>query len=100
MNMKATPGPWGTTSGPAQVLYPIGIYAIEEWADGGGHSAFDIGAAQTPADAQLMAAAPDLLAACKRAVMQLRQRLIVAAPWEADLLETLEEAIFKAEGRS
>ena len=51
------------------------------------------------ANARLIAAAPDLLAACKEAAHRMRHHLVVASPWGNEVVEELEAAIAKAEGK-
>lgn len=88
-----TPGPWHTgTHEDAHIVYDGDCGFV---ADAGR----DDGEAETEAaNARLIAAAPDLLAACERAARQLRERLLNASPWGALLVSDLEEAIALAKG--
>ncbi len=81
-----TPGPWRVE----KYVSAVGMYCIVE--PHGRSLAFtDIRANE--ADANLLAAAPDLLEACKRALRDMTE-------WDGDeLIPLIEAAIAKAEGR-
>ena len=84
-----TPGPW-VVSRPA---LRGGAYCVLSERDGDAAVALVYGRSQTDANAALIAAAPDLLAACRAA---LHDRMFKDWPEIATLLR---DAIAKAEGR-
>lgn len=89
---KHTPGPWVAKRGIAAMTDPGGIAKVGSWSvvsltpskkDGG-------------ADAHLIAAAPDLLAAAERTIAALRGTTLDAV--ESAALDDLRAAIAKARG--
>jgi hypothetical protein len=100
--MKHTPGPWtlqkhyNHANEPHQELFSrIGI-AHKPLARLYPDCAFS--GPEDEANAHLIAAAPDLLAACKIASVEVESR-IGSASWAKILVKTLEAAIEAAEGR-
>lgn len=67
---KHTPGPWRATADGYQIIDPTGIHVLGEtfWDDLGVSLDRDEAQAMADANAKLMAAAPDLLAACQEFV--------------------------------
>lgn len=102
--MSHTPGPWrvgGVTQDHdckmcpifagsdriAQVLGGANTYEVEDWNE------------EDMANARLIAAAPDLLMACKVALKRIGVDGCTVGRFERDALDRIEAAIAKAEGR-
>ena len=108
MSAKHTPGPWHLEKDHDGVFTAIGEpIAIVGGEETGEQVRFTIGRTcdygphgdeQTTANAQLIAAAPDLLAACEAALMQFEEN---ASYDEADgyVVRQLQSAIAKARGQ-
>jgi hypothetical protein len=86
---KHTPGPWKVVP-----HYCQGQYLCVEIGDDGNYTS----EAFLPADAHLIAAAPDLLEACKRASDRMKANPSHFDSYDTDLAE-IETAIAKAEGK-
>ena len=92
-----TPGPWEVEENGADIFSNDGHYIAEAWYDG------SLGAGiVTAANARLIAAAPDLLEACKFLYAEMK-----AYRWDTEgpptqtyrsVMRTAEAAIAKAEG--
>lgn len=91
MKTQHTPGPWIIESG-------VGFYSII-CRDGGKYDGATIAheVCNGEANAQLIAAAPDLLEACKYAVRELGPESEGVCCWQA--FDALQAAIAKAEGK-
>ncbi len=89
-NQKHTPGPWEVhelADGPSKTIGPLGVFVAQT-----------IGGNDT-ANARLIAAAPDLLAACKETLQccdAINQDDADLLP--SDTISQIEAAIAKAEG--
>ena len=98
--MSITPGPWRVGLNQNGFNLPLAQRETTDCiiaADGShvvcaGHDYDEFGLIPSRDDARLIAAAPDLLEACRRALRD-------ATEWDGDMSEVLEAAIAKAEGR-
>ena len=99
--MKHTPGPWMVNDQPS--IYP---YVTAPSREGGPHritlancphpaDAFHVH--ERDANAHLIAAAPEMLEACKEALRLIRNQ---TGNWQLGTEDMLERAIAKAEGRN
>lgn len=88
MKTNHTPGPWNIVQGSNSIMSPIGVVAT-----------VNMDARGTMGDdARLIAAAPDLLAACVAAAKAIPDGQIAGSPLDCALFQ-LRAAIAKAEGR-
>jgi hypothetical protein len=83
--MSHTPGPWEVREGKEEVWGPA-VYAM------GAHDLQPLAAAETEADARLIAAAPDLLAALE----QIQQRAVLGGRDTTGIEVIARAAIAKA----
>ena len=90
--IKHTPGPW-EVEGIGQVIVPARPPAWRTLADVYGEHGDE---EQADADAHLIAAAPDLLAACEMALLDVRYYATV----HGESITVLEAAIAKAKGET
>lgn len=99
-----TPGPWRHYSGPLRPQYPTVIHEIQtrsgravvKWA---GFDGLELTKKETKANARLIAAAPDMLAALKWAEIQLTT-WCAGSGEGSDCLPEIRAAIVKAQGRT
>jgi len=87
MSTQHTPGPWE----PSRMTHDWSVYAEN------GNGADLCASIKTAEDAALIAAAPDLLAACEGILPLLQSDLDALNNWEPEIL-AVEEAIAKAKG--
>jgi hypothetical protein len=95
--MAHTPGPWETEE--LKIISqggPLIAYANEE----PDNDLYPLVGEEVDANARLIAASPDLLAACKDVadIIQGGDRLETCEPWAQDVISRLRNAIAKAEG--
>jgi hypothetical protein len=94
--MKSTPGPWKIRNHwitDSTEIVTIGTIQVVTPLDATLNIDLEVGAPSNPANAHLIAAAPDLLEACKYALQELEEENF---PHTKD---ALTKALTKAEGR-
>jgi hypothetical protein len=104
---KHTPGPWEYTEHdigddafivvPCNIVAKNGVFVVDF--DGGLYSWEGAKASNDEryANARLIAAAPDLLAACKEALAAIVALDVASQPWGDDVYKRIAAAIAKAE---
>lgn len=96
---KHTPGPWWVGTGTSDQLGPVLAIVRKEESCGAAIAVIDTvtGDEVSQENARLIAAAPDLLAACIQAVTELEDCCTTPSD-DWDFYEKLKAAITKAEG--
>lgn len=95
-----TKGPWRTNTAPVIWADGTGFHCIEAGACGAGCGGFSFGSYMSPADARLIAAAPDMLEALQEARLQityLHEKFAATGSGNA-VLARIDAAIAKATG--
>ena len=97
--MPHTPGPWKWINSYEALLGPNGEFILEEEIGYDREGATPEGISVSPADAHLIAAAPELLEACKVAIETFDDDAPGAGDTEKGALRRLRAAVARAEGQ-
>jgi hypothetical protein len=91
-----TPGPWNEVIKALGIQHPI--YAKSKQVAAATNNVHGEGAIESKANARLIAAAPELLAACQAALICCDENGAMAETYDEDEIEGLRKAIAKAVG--